>query len=610
MSNGRHALSWRGDLVSGVCDVMVGAATADAFLVLLPNGRDDAKLALIERRHPGLSVEPISSLGLSDAQLARLRFDNCNLRQGVLLFGGAADAAYLASEVEFVLAACTAVVTQVDEAVLTTGKFAVERGLIEHQVVRHRLADLSAQASILRAFTNRTWRGSEPAHGFDGAAVRALAMLVAEQAQQIVDSCLQLFGGLGYMADQWICRIYRETRSLHLVLGRGANWESHSRPRNPSQSGDIDDFKRQVSDFIARRIAPQLNEWHEAGTVSRSMFEDFGSAGYLGLVVPRAMGGAGLDLRYNLALLEALMDWRMGSIAVSLMMPANTISPLLVRYATTELREYLLPRIIAGKMIPSLAITEPGGSSTMVRTLRTVAEDDGDHWIVSGEKIFITNGPIADVVFVLARTKIDPGPMSMTMIAVPTNTPGFAVVEHQSKLGNHISPTGRLRFEQCRVPKHFTVGLVHHGYAYFNDAISEERLLIAVGSVALALSCLSETAKRTGESAQGELALRAAHMRACRELCGEVADALCRGEQAMMDCWLAKFAVCGAATAAIECCARHLTDVKDRAWIEGVLCDARVLTIFAGASDVMRDLYSARLATRFKLMHRLGGEQR
>jgi alkylation response protein AidB-like acyl-CoA dehydrogenase len=493
-----------------------------------------------------------------------------------------------------------------DEAVQAAGLHAAERKLIDHQVVRHRLAELTAQVRIAHALVHELWRD-----GVDMATVREVAAFVADQTGRVVDGCLSVFGGLGYMADHWISRAYRDTRSLSLVLGHsGAPEWMRPAPsfRNSAQPADMDQFKREVADFAARRITPYLEDWEKTGAVPRSLFTDFASTGYLGLVVPRAMGGAGRDIRYSMALLEGLMDWRMASIAVSLMLPANTICPLLVRYATPQLQQELLTKIVAGSMIPSLAITEPGGSSNLVHTLRTTAKDSGDHWTIDGEKIFITNGPIADVVFVLARSKPKKGPLSATLIAVPTDTPGFKVVERHAKLGIHSSPTGRLLFEGCRVPKRYTIGLVHHGYAYFNEVISGERLLIAAGSVALAVSCLGMTMKCVPHAACVELRTDVVRMQACRALCYEVADSLRRNEQTTMHCWLAKFAVCEAANSVIGRCARKLTSPEDRAWIEQVACDARVFTIFAGASDIMRDLYAARLAGRFRLMQRLGSE--
>jgi alkylation response protein AidB-like acyl-CoA dehydrogenase len=609
MVDGRFALTWHDNAISGSCCAVVGAAKADAFILLLPPGLDRVAVAVMARRHPGLTVEPTEGIGLAEAELARLRFEECAIGEELPVLGADAARAFIASQTEYLLAAANAVVAVTDQAVIAAGTFAAERGLMGYQVVRHRLAELAAQVRIIAALTEQIQCEPGSEEGDREQTVGETAILVAEQTHRIISGCLQLFGGRGYMSSHWIGQAYRQTSSLHLVLGgrRDRGWTYKKLQfGDPSWPDDIDQFTRGVAEFCAHRIVPSLPAWQKTGTLPRQLFADFGAAGYLGLAVPSPMGGGGRDIRYSLALVEALMDSGLPGIAVSLMLPANTICPLLVRYAAPELRKQLLPEILAGTMIPSLAVTEPGSSSNLVHSMRTTAEEDGDHWIIEGEKVFITNGPVADVVFVLARTRPQPGPLSMSLIAVPTSTAGFSVAERYDKLGLHLSPTGRLRFDRCRVPKRLTVGLLHHGFAYFSDAISQERLLIAAGSTALALSCLDETARRAGLSAHAELASSIIHMQACRALCRGVARALKNGEPTMTNCSLVKFAVCEAAIAAIESCARQLPNVEDRAWIEDMLCDTRVLTIFAGSSEAMKDLYAARLAARFDIMRRTG----
>jgi alkylation response protein AidB-like acyl-CoA dehydrogenase len=607
--DGRSSLAWRGDALEGACEAVIGADDADAFIVLLPDGDGQADLAILDRGWPGLAVEAMRGVGLPDAAVGRVQFAACNVADSAPRFGATAAAAFRASEAERMLASATAVVALAEESVAAVGTVMVERDLLGHQVVRHQLAELSAQVRLMHALAEQAWRCFDSLLSVREHVAGQLAILVAAQAPKVLDGALQLLGGHGYMAGHWLSRSFRETRSLHLLLGSRDTDEAQPAPKlhDAARPPDLAEFEQQVAQFTASRIVPNLAAWQQAGTVPRSLFADFGAAGYFGLIVPRAMGGAGRDLRYSVALVEAMMDWRLGAAAVSLMLPANTICPLLVRYANPDLRAALLPGIIAGRVIPSLAVTEPGGSSNMLRTLRTTAEDDGDHWIIDGEKIYITNGPIADVVFVLARTRDQGGPLSMTLIAVPTDTPGFRVIAWQQKLGLHISPTGHLGFTRCRVPKHFTVGNVHHGYVYCNDALTEERLLIAAGSTALAGSCMNETIARVGAAARRQLAVEMARMEACRALCRALADARYRGDQSMQHCWLAKFAVCEAARAAVAACDRLLLDPRERPWIDSVTSDARVLTIFAGASDIMRDLYATRLADRFRLTHESGG---
>jgi alkylation response protein AidB-like acyl-CoA dehydrogenase len=590
--DGTDTLVWREGRIEGTTRLVTGAATAAEFLVMVPGGR----VALVPRDAEGLALTPVGSVGLPELGLAALRFTRCAVTP---LAREDAAKVFRRQEAARRRAGAEAAISLAGACVDAAGEVAVARDLLRHQVVRHRLADLVAQMRLLQALAAETRRCADADHAQEA----WLATLAAAQVSNIIDASQQLFGGHGYMAGHWLSDAFLETRSLHLLLETG---ETQGAPavRDPSEPADLDAFRAEVARFIATRIVPHLAAWEQARSVPRSLFEDFGTAGYLGLTVPCAMGGGGRDLRYSLALVEAMMDWRMGAVAISLMLPANTICPLLVRYASPTLREAFLPGIVAGRLIPSLAVTEPGGTSNMLRTLRTTATDAGEDWVLDGEKIYITNGPIADVVFVLARTRPQHGPLSMTMIAVPTSTPGFRVFAWQPKVGLHISPTGHLGFERCRVPKRFTIGTVHHGYAYFNDVLSEERLLIAGGSAALTASCLREAIARAGPDAHAALRPEVARIEACRALCREIAGARQAGVQSMQDCWLAKFAVCDAARAAVAACDRVLQGTAHRAWIDAVSCDTRVLTIFAGASEIMRDLYATRLADRLRVTSR------
>src|SRR5690606_18209530 len=153
--------------------------------------------------------------------------------------------------------------------------------------------------------------------------------------------------------------------------------------------------------------------------------------------------------------------------------------------------EYLLPAR-RGEKIGALAVTEPTGGSDIVRAVRCTAVEDGDHWVLSGEKKFITNGPIADFVLVLARTRPEPSPHSLSLFLVPTDTPGFRV-ETLRKLGMHTSPTGWLHFDSCRLPKSALLGQRNVGYFYVTQNLGQERLLGAAAAVAAAQLVLEGT---------------------------------------------------------------------------------------------------------------------
>lgn len=163
-----------------------------------------------------------------------------------------------------------------------------------------------------------------------------------------------------------------------------------------------------------------------------------------------------------------------------------------------------------GEAVGALAATEPGGGSALPHAVACHARLDNDWWILSGEKLFITNGPIADVVFVLARTSSDPGPFSLSLFAVPSSTAGFEMTRTLDKLGCRSSPTGWLSFRECRVPRANLVGRLDHGYPQVLRVMHEERVLIALGSLALAQATLDDAIEScrsdTGESTDTQAA--------------------------------------------------------------------------------------------------------
>jgi alkylation response protein AidB-like acyl-CoA dehydrogenase len=379
-------------------------------------------------------------------------------------------------------------------------------------------------------------------------------------------------------------------------------------------------FRLRARAFIDENILTFFENWENSQTMPRRIFEQWGESGFAGVLAPRRWGGSELDFSYSVILVEELMRSLVASVGISLLLPANTICPLLVRYASDELRRRFLQPLVRGKLIASLAVTEPDGGSDIVGALRCSAVSDGDYWIVTGEKVFITNAPIADVVFVLARTSEIGRPLSMSLIAVPTHIPGFSCSQQHLKLGLHASPTGAILLEGCRVPKNYLIGQMNYGYIYFSDVIAEERLLIAVGAVAYARGCLERTVQDMksrqveGASAVEYLALRdeigfmVAELEALKAFVYGAAELVSLGESAGVRANIAKYAVCEKVQRIVHRC----VELHDRyrlcegSWMARAICDTRVLSIFAGTSETMRDLASAQVVRQRRLAA-LGG---
>ena len=369
-------------------------------------------------------------------------------------------------------------------------------------------------------------------------------------------------------------------------------------------------FRARVERLVTGAVLPHLEGWERQGTLPRSLFRAAGAAGVLGVTVPREMGGAGHDYSYAVALAEELMRHRATSPAVSLMVQSNTLCPLLAAYGSPELRREWLAPLAAGEAVGALGATEPAGGSALPHTVSCTAAREGGDWVITGEKAYITNAPIADVVLVLARTSPGTGPFTMSLFAVPADAPGFGRGETHRKLGLEASPTGRLRLDRCRVPARMLVGRAGHGYPQMAHVLCHERLLIAIGSLAFARTVLRETAEAVGAGA--ELARMHAWLQGARAFAYAAAREVCAGRTEAAPAAMAKFALCELAQRVVDGCVRLRG--ADAAWedagLERVMREVRVLSVFAGTSETMRELYGSRLAalTRRAVLDEAGDE--
>ena len=243
--------------------------------------------------------------------------------------------------------------------------------------------------------------------------------------------------------------------------------------------------------FVAKEIAPHVNEWDEAGGFPRELYARAAEVGLLGLGFPEEYGGiAGVDYFHRLIASIELAQAGSGGVVASLM--SHTIgSPPVAALGSPELRQRVLPEVLAGRRIAALAITEPSGGSD-VAALRTTAVRDGDHYVVNGEKTFITSGMRADYLTVAVRT--DPaarGARGLSVLLVEGDTPGLSRTP-LAKLGWWASDTAHLRFENCRVPAGNLIGPEGAGFLAVMLNFNAERFTLAAGAIGFAWVCYQE----------------------------------------------------------------------------------------------------------------------
>jgi acyl-CoA dehydrogenase len=294
--------------------------------------------------------------------------------------------------------------------------------------------------------------------------------------------------------------------------------------------------------FAQAHIAPRGAEWEEAEEFPTELYRTAAAAGITGIGYPEAIGGQGGDLGHVLvASDELVLAGRSVGTIVGLGSHGIALPPI-VRFGTPEqIRRFVTPCLTEGK-IAALAVTEPGGGSD-VAALATRAERDGDHYVVTGAKTFITSGTRADFVTCAVRTG-GPGHGGISLLVIERGTPGFAVASKLKKTGWWASDTAELRFDGCRVPVANRIGPEHGAFPMIMMNFAAERLMLAGQCVAIAeLAYRESIAYAQGRSAFGKpltgfqvtrhkLADMASRIAAARALTGEAVTRVLRGEQA------------------------------------------------------------------------------
>jgi acyl-CoA dehydrogenase len=243
-------------------------------------------------------------------------------------------------------------------------------------------------------------------------------------------------------------------------------------------------FRDKVRSFVATEITPRHDQWERDGIVSRDAWLAAGKSGLLGIEMDEKFGGGGNpDYRYYLILNEELM--RVGAYGPGYLVHNDIVGHHLGRLITEEQQERWLPRYCSGEMITALAITEPCAGSDLLG-LKTTAVPDGDHYILNGQKTFITNGQLADFVLVVAQTNPNAknAYMAYSLLAVERGMAGFERGRNLEKVGMTAQDTSELFFTDVRVPRENLIGQEGSGLIYLMQSLRRERL--ALGSAALA----------------------------------------------------------------------------------------------------------------------------
>jgi acyl-CoA dehydrogenase len=370
-----------------------------------------------------------------------------------------------------------------------------------------------------------------------------------------------------------------------------------------------DAFRVMVRDYLAREVVPHYEDWLAARQVPREFFRGLGKLGIIGMALPEEHGGGGRDdFRFNVVLSEEAA--RAGVSFDSVRVHMDVVVPYFDRYGTPAQRARWLPGICAGELITAIAMTEPGTGSDLAG-IATTAIRDGDHWVLNGAKTFISNGTLADLVIVVARTAREDTDRrrGLSLLVVEDGMPGFDKGRKLDKIGLKEADTSELSFTDVRVPVDNLLGEEGHAFDYLGANLPQERLAIAIGAVAAARAALDSTIgyvrdrKVFGRSlsefqnTKFELAAVATDIEAGQALVDRALAEHVAGELTPVDAAMVKLFCTELQGRAVDRCLQlfggygYITEYP----IARLYADARVTRIYGGTSEVMKTIISRSL---------------
>ena len=253
-----------------------------------------------------------------------------------------------------------------------------------------------------------------------------------------------------------------------------------------------DMFRDSFRKFLKEEAVPFHEQWEKDGQVSHEFWKKAGAQGYLCPTVPEAYGGSEADFRYNAVVSEEVANFGLTGIGFNL--HSDIAVPYLMAYGTEEQKQKYLPGCVSGDIVTAIAMTEPGTGSDLqnVKT-NAVLSDDGEHYILNGSKTFITNGQLADLVIVVAKTNPVGGSRSSSLLLVETGMEGFVKGQNLHKIGMKAQDTSELFFQDVKVPKANLLGEEGMGFIYLMQELPQERLSVSLAAVSCAESILAQT---------------------------------------------------------------------------------------------------------------------
>ena len=358
-------------------------------------------------------------------------------------------------------------------------------------------------------------------------------------------------------------------------------------------------FRDSFIKYLEKEVVPHYEEWEKNGIVPKEAWLKMGENGFLCPWVSEEYGGSGAGLEYSIIIAEEIN--RRDLVGFMSSLHSNIIVPYIDTYGSEEQKRKYLPGCVTGEIITAIAMTEPGAGSDLA-ALRATAVKDGDQYILNGQKTFISNGINSNLVIVAAKTDTSAGYKGISLIFVEEGAPGFSRGRRLEKMGLHSQDTAELIFEDCRVPRVNLLGQEGQGFYYMMNKLQRERLMSVVGAMAMAEAMLELTIKYCKEryifgkpvSSFQHNTFKIVEMATEIDLGRKYTDELIKRhiagvditkEVCMAKSWIAEMTN----RVAHQCIQLHGGyGYMEEYAISRFARDARVLTIYAGSTEVMK----------------------
>jgi acyl-CoA dehydrogenase len=380
---------------------------------------------------------------------------------------------------------------------------------------------------------------------------------------------------------------------------------------NEVNDEELQMFRDMVLRFLEQEILPHYDTWEKEHHTPREVWNTLGSAGILLVDLPEKYGAAAASFDVCQMIQEEMCRLGLHGLATGYNIHSNIVAPYLLNIATEEQKDRWLPAMVSGEVLTALAMTEPGAGSD-VAAMRTNAVKDGDDYILNGSKTFITNGNMADMIIVCAKTDTSAGAKGISLFMVDTSLPGFSTGKPIHKIGQHSSDTGELFFENMRIPSNALLGEENKGFVYLIQELQRERLGCAAQAIGHAQGALDLTIDYVGDrkafgqsigqfqNTRFKLAQCLTELELCRAMIEKHMSKYKRGAMTVTDAAMLKLAATEMQLTMVNECLQLFGGYgyTDEYPISRFYRDARVQTIYAGSSEIMKEVIARSILGR------------